>query len=214
MKKLLLVFAIFLYSFELFSQPQYEFSSPTSYYYGHSFRDASISISPNVIINNSDKSVIAGGMKLRMFVGERFSFDSDLLLGRNYAHFGPGIIGLPLWYIGIGSDFSFSTEADILNFIFIGAIMLLSGEHFAYHIPVKNNTDISPYLSLLRFKQTYNDDLKRSENTVRFAVGLEMNRYYKRFVLSPYIDYDIDYSFQGHGFNIGVNLGYYFPAKD
>jgi hypothetical protein len=115
-----------------------------------------------------------------LFVGKRFSLDSDLIIGRNYSRFGPGIIGLPLWYFGTNLGFDSDHEDNsISNFLFLSAIMILSGEHFAYHIPVKNTTDISSYISLLRFKQM--QDARNSENQDKmesstcFALGIEIN---------------------------------------
>jgi len=211
MKKLTLICWIFLFALSLSAQPQ------KSNRRSHSLGDVSISASPNVLFGSADKTIIAGGLKIKMFVGERFSFDSDLVLGSEYAHFGPGILGLPLWCIGISSGFNFNSENSLGSVLFMGAIMLLSAEHFAYHIPIENNIDISPYLSLLRFKQIsglqdskYPDGINSS---VYGAIGLEMNKYFNHFVLSPYIDYDFSYSGQGHGPNIGVNLGYYISSK-
>jgi hypothetical protein len=216
MKKLLLIFSLILTTMEIFGQSRNESGSQTLNRTSHSLGDASISVSPNVLFGSTDATIIAGGMKLRLFVGDRLSFDSDLVLGPDYVRFGPGLIGLPLWCIGISSGFNFSDENSIGSVLFMGAIMLLSAEHFAYHIPIQNNTDISPYLSLLRFKQIsglldpkYTDGINSS---VYGAIGLEMNKYYKRFVFSPYIDYDVSYTGQGHGFNLGLNLGYYFPS--
>ena len=217
MKKFLLISCIILSALKIFGQSQNDLNSQTTDRTSHSFGDVSISASPNILFGSTDETIIAGGMKLRMFVGKRFSFDSDLLIGQNYVHFGPGIIGLPLWYFGTNLGFGSGDENSFASFLFMGAMMLLSAEHFAYHIPIQNNTDISPYLSLLRFKQvTGLQDPKYSDginSSVYGAIGVEMNKYFKRFVFSPYVDYDISYSGQGHGINIGLNLGYYIPAR-
>jgi hypothetical protein len=215
MRKLIITSFIFLFAMVLSSQSQNDLSI-TPNHTSHSSRDVSISVSPNVLLNNPNGTQFAGGMKLRMFVGKRFSFDSELMLGNGYGHFSPGLIGLPLWYFGSNLSFSSDEEDSFAKFLIMGAMMILSAEHFAYHIPVENNTDISPYLSFLRFKQVsvtidaeHPDGL---ESSTCFAIGLEINRYFKRFVLSPYIDYNIAYSGQNHGLNIGLYLGYSFPS--
>jgi hypothetical protein len=217
MIKFLLIFCTFLISFEIFGQSENESDSRTLNFTCHEFGDASISASPDVLFGSTDGAIIGGGVKLRMFVGKRFSFDSDLVIGPDYVHFGPGIIGLPLWYFGVNLGFSSSDENSLASFLFMGAMMLLSAEHFAYHIPIQNNTDISPYLSLMRFKQISGLQDPKYPNGVNSsvygAIGLEMNKYFKRFVFSPYMDYDISYIGQGHGLNLGLNLGYYFPYR-
>jgi hypothetical protein len=46
-----------------------------------------------------------------------------------------------------------------------------------------------------------------------FASGLQINKYFGRFVLSPYAEYNIGYEDHISGFNIGVYCGIYFPGK-
>ena len=48
---------------------------------------------------------------------------------------------------------------------------------------------------------------------VRPVEGFEVNRYYKNFVLSPYIDYNISYDGDLYGFNVGIYVGYCFRSK-
>ena len=184
----------------------------------HSKRDASISVSPNILFNTLNGTHIAGGLKLRMFVGERFSFDSDIMFGRNFMQLAPGIVGLPAMLLGYELGFGSGEEDNTFTeFLIMGALILLSFEHFAYHIPVKYYTDISPYVSLLRIRQftnvTNSENADGFENSACFAVGLEVNKYFKRFFLSPYVDYSVGYSGPIHGFTCGLNCGYYFSNK-
>ena len=65
----------------------------------HGAGDITISASPNLVSNFSYETLFAGGIKLSVFMGKRFSFDSDIVFGKDYVHFGPGIIGLPLFLI-------------------------------------------------------------------------------------------------------------------
>jgi hypothetical protein len=51
------------------------------------------------------------------------------------------------------------------------------------------------------------------ESAACFAAGLEVIKYFKRFVLSPYVDYCTGYSGPIHGFTCGINCGYYFPSR-
>jgi hypothetical protein len=112
-----------------------------------------------------------------------------------------------------------TTEEDytFTEFIIMGVLMVLSVEHFAYHIPYKGYIDISPYVSLLRFRQFTNvansENADGVEGSACFAVGLEVNKYFKKFILSPYADYSIGYSGPIRGFTCGINFGYYFSYK-
>lgn len=179
MKKYLLVTCLFLFSIGLSAQTQPVSEIGSSSHISHSTNDAIISFSPNVLYNTPDGLFIGGGMKLRLFVSDRFSFDSDCVIGPNYMHFGPGIIGLPLWYLSSTLNFNTEDHQSVETFLFLGAIMILSAEHFSFHIPMKHNTDISPYMSFLRFKTiteiSHTKEPDKTNSTTNFAVGLEIN---------------------------------------
>ena len=212
MKRSLITLFVFLFSLVLFGQLKIEqidqiYNSQTI----HSSGDASVSISPNILFNTPNGTQLAGGLKLRMYISKRFSFDSDLVLGYDYAHFGIGLIGLPIWCLFFRDGLKASENQTISGLVAFGLIMLISAEHTAYHIPLKNNTDLSPYISVLRLKKTYNHDLDRDQ--AAFAFGIEVNKYFKRFILSPYAEYNIGYLDHRSGFYTGVYCGYYFPLK-
>lgn len=224
MKQILFVFVFALLNVTLlgqFQSYQYNNTSITTGRY-HSFRDISISISPNLLLNTPNGTQFAGGVKLRMYLGKRISFDSDLLFGQNYLHFGPGIIGIPLWYFFLENnfdddDFGEDNSSTLSDILFNGVIMLLSFEHTAYHIPVRNYIDISPYVSLLRFRiltdYEYSTNHNMEINQACFAVGLEVNKYYNRFLISPYAEYNIGYSDHMSGLYFGIYCGFYIPSK-
>ena len=218
MKKLLFTFSIFLLSVVMVAQIQDERELLNSGQTVHSKIDVSISASPDILFNTLNGNIIAGGLKIRVFVAERFSFDSDIMFGQNFMQLAPGIIGIPA--ILLGYEFGFGTEEEdqtFTEFLIMGALIVLSVEHFAYHIPVKGYTDISPYVSLLRFRQftdvVNSENADGVENSACFAVGLEVNKYFKKFILSPYADYSIAYSGPICGFTCGINFGYYLSNK-
>jgi hypothetical protein len=227
MKKTLSAFSLFILSLALWGQTQNESGTIPSDKFRHTFSDASIALSPNILFNTPKGNIPAGGLRIKMYVSKRFSFDSDLMIGHQYAYFGPGVIGIPLWYsvasLFFGNDESYDfgpdeANGDNISMYLIGAlIMLASAEHFAYHLPLRNYTEISPYVSFLRFKQFHTkentDNQDDTESPVCFAAGLELNRYFKRFILTPYIDYDLSYKGHFHSLNCGIYLGYYFQNK-
>jgi len=210
-----LISIVILTAFSVFGQSLSE-PQPLNYA-AHSKGDVSISLSGNRLMNDPFGSQFAGGVKIRMFLGKRVSFDSDLAVGKDYVHFGPGLIGLPLWILGTELGFSSDEDGSFGLFVFKLVAMALSAEHIAYHFPVKNNTDFSPFISVLRFKQLNIDDINVApeDNSAHasFVAGLELNQYFKRFVLSPYAEYNIAYDGYVQGFNFGVNFGYYLPMK-
>jgi len=182
----------------------------------HQKRDFTVFLSAGHLgVNEPYNSTYAGGLKIRMFLGEHVSFDSGFLFGKDHGQFGIGTLGIPIWLLG----FSFSSEDGnpLVQILVFGALMLLSAEHIAYHIPASNRVDISPYVSLLRIKDFGNLDESVSpdgyQSAVSFALGLEINTYLKRFVVAPYVDYNVAYQGDPKGFNFGINLGYYFPSR-
>jgi hypothetical protein len=208
---------VLLFSLNLVGQEQNATDSLPLSYNIHSRGDVSISLSGNRIMNDPFGSQFAGGVKIRMFLGKRVSFDSDLAVGKDYVHFGPGLIGLPLWILGAELGFSSDEDDSFALFLIKLAAMALSAEHIACHFPVKNNTDFSPFISVLRFKQLDIDDINADPEATYshtcFVAGLELNQYFKRFVLSPYVEYNIAYDGYVQGFNFGINFGYYIPMK-
>ncbi len=222
MKKILYILVIIsINSFSLHAQDESlftDFSIEQASF--HHRRDFSIFLSTAYLsANHPYNSTMSGGIKMRMFLGDRLSFDSGFLIGKDHSQWGWGTLGLPVWMLG--SEFFTDDEGEfgsgLFELLFMGAVMLLSAEHIAYHIPVQNQLEISPYVSLLRMKQ-FSDVISEDnpdgyDGATCFAIGIEANRYFKRFILSPYIDYNIAYSKNFRGLNFGINFGYYIPTK-
>ena len=217
MKKHLLIACLFLFPMGLFAQPNSETDNRGKDHISHSKGDISILFSSDILYDTPGGVYQAGGMKLRMFVSKRFSFDSDCVAGRNYYHIGPGMLGLPLWGLGTLFDLSLGDQMPAETIIFLSTLMLLSAEHVSYHIPLNNNTDFSPYMSLLRYKSIRGlspaDDSEKDKSTYNCALGLEINQYIGQFVVSPYVDYDIAYIGHNRSLNFGLNVGFYFPSN-
>jgi hypothetical protein len=190
--------------------PYRKYSTPE-----HAFGDFSISGSPNILTNTPNDVQFAGGLKISAFVCKRISFDTDLVIGRDYFHAGPGIIGIPLWLLVLGNGI----EAESIGeFLLYGVFIALSAEHISYHIPVTEMIDISPYVSLLRYKYSYKygyyyQDPHFAGQQFSYAVGVQMNKYYNRFVFSPYAEINVGYSDRVPGYNVGIYCGYYFMGR-
>jgi len=223
MKKYLLVFILFQVCSCLSTFSQLEYYKPDTNRNCHKAGEMILSASPNVLLKTPNGVQFAGGLKFQIFLGKRFSVDADMVFGRDYFHAGPGTIGLPLCLLAGGSffknqEFSFGDgEGSFTDFLFSAAIIALSFEHVSYHIPVYKNLDISPYLSLLRYKYAYEyrnySDSEFIGEQLSFASGVQINKYFGRFVLSPYAEYNIGYSDHISGCNIGLYCGIYFPNK-
>lgn len=145
----------------LVTYSQFEYYKPDTTRNRHRPGELIVSASPNILLKTPNGVQMAGGIKIQVFLGKRFSLDADLVFGRDYVHSGPGLIGLPLCLIASGSIFKneevsfWNDEGSLTDFLFSVAVIALSFEHISYHIPMKNNLDISPYLSLLRYKYAY-----------------------------------------------------------
>lgn len=223
MYRLFTILLLCLFSLGLFGQKLKVLPDENLNHTIHRSGDFTLSIiAPNVLIDNSEGALPGAGLKLRYFVGKRFSFDTDLAIGRDYLHFGPGLIGIPLWLLASGlglglNDVGGDSKEDIASIVVVATVMILSAEHFAYHLPVGTSSDFSPYISLLRFKSLKYIRTPESPDEVvsspNCAVGIELNKYAGRFVMSPYTDFEIAYDGSGHGFNFGFSAGYYFRSK-
>jgi hypothetical protein len=218
MKHFLQALIFFYLSLNVFSQEQNEFNKKVSGLPVHSFGDMSFSGSANILLNTPNGVQFAGGVKMRIFMSKHISFDSDLVFGKDYFHFGPGLIGIPVWILVLGSYTSLEeSETPFSDLLFCAAAMILSIEHTSYHIPVKNSFDISPYLSVLRYKSAYEYGIYTNTNMTNeqlsFVAGLELNKYYKRFLLSPYLEYNIGYTDRVSGINAGIYCGMFFLKK-
>jgi hypothetical protein len=218
MKRLLLFFTLILTSSSIYSQEELELNNQKYASPEHYFGDFTLSGSTNLLLKTPNGVQFAGGIKVRSFIGKRLSFDSDMVFGRDYFHAGPGIIGLPLWIFFWRMDGDGNSEdIPFKDLLFKIAIIALSAEHVAYHIPVTNTSDISPYMSLLRYKSSYK--FGESSNTLvtneqfSFAMGIELNKYFNRFSVSPYAEFNIGYTDHKSCYNVGVYCGYYFQVK-
>ena len=181
----------------------------------HSRGDLSFSASANILLNTPNGVQLVGGFKMRIFMTKRISFDSDILFGRDYIHAGPGIFGIPLWIIYLGSSGnSEESETSLSNLLFYALVMVTSAEHTSFHFPVRKSFDISPYFSLLRYRSSYEYGRYSNTNMTNeqfcFATGLELNKYCKRLLLSPYIEYSMGYANHVPGINAGIYCGIYF----
>jgi hypothetical protein len=210
MKQYLLTFAMILLTVLLSGQDTIITDTlPTGKTF-HVYKDAAIAFAPTFRYATPEGSSVAGSLKMRMFLGKRFSFDSEIVIGKEYLTFGPGLIGIPCWLLlfpSLNEDVSFN---EMIAIAFFAA---LTAEHTAYHIPLRKYTDLSPYVSLLKFKTFYGNYKENNpgmyEDQVCFALGLELNKYFNKMVLSPYIEYNQGYG-DPHGFMYaGVYFGFY-----
>jgi len=172
--------------------------------------------SPTFLLNTPNGVQLAGGIKYQLFLGKRLSIDADIVFSNDYIHFGPGIIGVPIGLLALGSDEDSEFE-DFSSFLLVVAAIALSFEHISYHIPVRDDFDIAPFVSLLRYKSSYLHNYPGDPDIVgeqlSFATGVQVNKYYGRFVLSPYGELNLGYRDLASRVNLGIYLGYYFRGR-
>jgi len=214
MKKRFIFSIIIILSCSICLYSQFEYYKPDTNIINHHKGERSLSVSPSLLINTPNGIQLAGGLKTRFFVSNRLSLDADFVLGRRYAHFGPGLVAVPFLLIkpnALNSDYEFDTLGDYLFFL---GFYALSFEHIAYHIPLKQSIDFSPYVTLLRIRSAGADEFPAAGNPgsahLSFATGIELNRYFGRFLLSPYVEYNIGYRDHISGINLGIYCGISF----
>ena len=182
----------------------------------HAFGDFSISASPGLLINTPNGVQAAGGLKINAYVCKWLSFDADAVIGWDYFHAGPGILGIPLYLLMFRSE-GLVEEIEFPDFLIAAVVILLSAEHISGHIPVKDVLDISPYLSLIRYKYAWEHysemNAAYAGSQLSYAVGVQLYKYFNRFYLSPYAEVNVGYNDHIPGYNIGIYCGYYFYGK-
>jgi hypothetical protein len=184
----------------------------------HVAGDKNLSVFPVALTNKDFGVKIAGGVKLQIFISKRLSVDGDLVIGKDYIHTGPGIIAIPYWLLTLSGTPVESEEGDrFAGFLLVLTASLLSVEHFSYHIPLTEDTELAPYVSLLRFRFISDPELAnmvdQAKSQLAFASGIQLNKYFGRFYFAPYAEYCIGYSDHIQGFNVGAGLGISFYAR-
>lgn len=184
----------------------------------HTAGDMNLSLAPVALTNNDFGVKIAGGVKLQIFISKRFSVDGDLVIGKDYLHTGPGLIAIPFWLLTLSGTPMELEEGDRLaGFLLVVAATILSVEHFSYHIPIQKDTELAPYVSLLRFRFMSDPEIasqvNQAKNQLAFATGVQLDKYFGRFYFSPYAEYCIGYSDHISGFNVGIGAGISFFSK-
>lgn len=221
--KLAVVILSVLSSDALFSQSQYYPPVDSAVHKTvlngrHIAGDMNLSVFPVALTNKDFGVKMAGGVKLQIFISKRFSVDGDLVVGKDYLHTGPGIIAIPFWLLTLSGTPMESGDGDRLaGFLLVVTATLLSVEHFSYHIPLAKDTEIAPYVSLLRFRFISDPELadvvNEAKNQLAFASGVQLDKYFGRFYFSPYAEYCIGYSDHIAGFNVGVAVGISFAPR-
>ena len=218
MKRFPVIFFLLLLGTTVICQEQSVTTTQKTWRPVHSFGDFSISASPDILLNTPNGAQFAAGIKLRTFISKKISFDSDLVFGHDYIHGGPGLLGIPLWLIFWGGGTNDNGhEQSFQEFLIKAAIVLLSAEHLSYHFPLKNTADISPNLSLLRYKSSYKygdySNPSFAGEQLSYAVGIELNKYFGQMQFSPYAEINPGNTDHIPGYNLGIYCGYYFPIK-
>lgn len=215
MKKISLLLGIIFLPLIINGQEHFA-ASGESRDYRHHYQDVTLSLSPDLLFNTPNGTQFTGGLRMRFFAGRYVSFDADIVFGRDYFHAGPGLIGVPVWMLisrpqGISYD---DSEHPLSDFLFTLAALALAAEHTSFHIPAGSATDISPYLSALRYRVSYPigvyNDPRYAGEQLSFALGLEVNKYFNRFSVASYAEWNIGYKDHLSGINLGIWLGYNF----
>jgi len=181
-----------------------------------------IGLAPVLIGNTPNGLQFGGSLYLRIYVSKYLSFDSDLSISSDYVHGGPGIIGIPIAILFLRDDSSLDDEDEgtelseegIIFFLLKVAVVVLSVEHISGHFPVYKDLEISPYVSFLRYRSQYAHSGEMPENRIPqqfcFAAGLSIDKSFGRFVLSPYVEYNIGYRDKISGYIAGLNCSMRF----
>jgi hypothetical protein len=183
----------------------------------HSPGQSILSFSPTLLLTPPNYMHLAGGAKFQLFISKRFSIDGDLMISKDYFHVSPAVIGVPIVLLAFNRKEVEVNKDGLIIFLFGVVSVILSVEHLSYHIPVSGSLDISPFVSFLRYKYAYDPEMETDPFSVTdqltFASGVQLNKYFGKFVFSPYAEYNVGYKDHRSGFNVGVYLGYFFDGR-
>jgi hypothetical protein len=189
-------------------------TNPGNHFAGQSI----LSVSPTLLLDGPNGMQFAGGAKFQLFISKRFSIDGDLMISKDYFHVSPAVIGVPIVLLSFTDAVSVEGRDGITIFLIGLAAVILSVEHLSYHIPATTSLDISPFISLLRYKYAYRPGIETDPFSITdqlsFATGIQLNKYLGNFVLSPYAEYNIGYKDRISGFNAGIYFGYFFDGRN
>ena len=185
----------------------------------------SLGIGPVLLVNTGAGAPYAGTLTMQYFLGSRFCLKSDLVIGENYVHMGPGLLGIPLWMLfnsGSPSEHYFYSVTDLRDLLFevvsFVVFTTLSFEQMSYHIPITAKSDISPSLSLLRLTIQASEGNRlmlddEGGSHIGGAVGCRYNHYLGQVIFSPYAEYAMFYDNDVYNFNLGVTVAYLFQPR-
>lgn len=176
--------------------------------------DIIVELSPVLISVNRDNPSFGGGLNLQYYISKRVNLNGYLVISGKYGHFNLGIISVPLLIAfespeGIGSE---NLEEFLLQLLLLVTVF----ENPSFHIPLNASTDFSVYAGVLRFIfDERNIPAGSTDNNSFLACyfGLRLNRYFGRFVLTPYGEVSFRYRDFSPSVNAGLHLGYLIPGK-
>jgi len=199
-----------LYACPLAAQEDF-YEEPTAVM--HELRDWTISASPTYAYHPNGFPRVVGGLNSMVLLGKYFSLNANMAAGPGYIHFGSGIIGIPAIIMG-GGDIIFA-DLEFEAFIIWAALLALAFENFNIHIPLTSILELSPYISLLRFKyikEGYGG--QGFDWNVNIVGGVRLNIFMTdRFFIAPFVEAIRDWGQRGRGFwgvAGGIHAGFYF----
>ncbi|NJN41357.1 MAG: hypothetical protein HC811_03075 [Flammeovirgaceae bacterium] len=139
-------------------------------------------------------------------IGQHFTTFFVLDAARDYLHFGPGTIFLPLGLLLLNSDES--SFGDFLSgLLFVGTSL----EHIGYSLPMGHHAEIIPYVSMLRFRFMWDGPTTPGNgNYVSGSLGVKLQYLFKeRWYTSAHVEYSqLYYSGRPGGIESGVSVNY------
>jgi hypothetical protein len=180
----------------------------------HAPGDMIVEISPNIITNNIEGSRFAGGFNFEYFVSRRVNFNGYLFIGNGFGHLNLGLLTLPAFVL-LGSKGPGTEIHSFQDFVLMVVLLVTVFENPSIHFPVSSGSDFSLNVSPLRiiWDKVKTDASKGTQAQMAFAAGIRYNKYFGRFVLSPYGEFCFGYSDFNPGINAGIHLGLYIPDK-
>lgn len=161
------------------------------------------------LLHYSPTTIQAYGLDFRYFVSDNISFNSRIVIGKDYFHI-PVLTLITIYGLVSGNSCTFDIDDSCMPVLF-----LLLSEGATYHLKINENFALSAYINPLGFDYIYglkketDQDLEK-KIYITCAAGMRYNFVYDQWVVSPYIDYRKIYYSDYEGYGFGINVGWKF----
>ena len=155
---------------------------------------------------------IVYGISGEYMIGKHLGIETSIAGGKDYFHFGPSIILIPLALLVSGTNDDTSSEQLVV--ILMGVASLF--EHTNYHIPLSSHIELIPFASLLRLRYIYDENNQYEGSTfASWSIGTKLSLLTRNnWYINASVERTQFYDPHPAGIQTGIQIGYVFKSKN